>query len=1053
MAWLNRLVILAVALLASGTARAVDYDAACLAAEDLQAAFGEAYPHGAETLAVLEAARDHGGDAASARLAREALLDNPLLDFGRLLVIRRSVKHLGLVANWESNSSLPMSGFDNELMLLDVRPDGALRPLYRPEKDVFLGDVDLHFDADRLLFSMPGANGRWQLHELALADKTVRELPLIREPDVDNYDACYLPDGNLLFTSTAPFVGVPCVTGSSHVSNIYRFDRDTGAIRRLTFEQDHDWCPTVLNNGRVLYLRWEYSDIPHFASRILFHMNPDGTGQMEYYGSNSYWPNALFYARPIPGHPTKFCAIVGGHHDVKRMGELVVFDPAKGRHEADGVIQRIPGRGKAVAPILKDGLVGDSWPKFLHPFPLSEKYFLVAAKPTPESLWGIYLADVFDNLTLIKEVPGQALLEPVPLRKTPRPPVIADKVDLRRDDAVVFLSDVYAGDGLKGVPRGTVRALRLFTYHFAYHGMGGQINRIGLDGPWDIKRVLGTVPVEKDGSACFRVPANTPISVQPLDKDGQALQLMRSWMTAMPGEVLSCAGCHEKQNQASTFGALAAARKAPAEIKPWYGPVRGFSFRREVQPVLDRHCTGCHDGSDGLPDFGDGPDVHTTAGNDVYNKGSQFPPSYLVLRRYVRNATMESDLHLLPPMEFHASTTELVQRLRKGHHGVQLEPESWDRLITWIDLNAPAHGTWHEIVGKEKVMHQRDRRRAMLAKYAPNRSEDPEAILPTRLFEGAPEPVRNETPDFEAVPPPPETPAEPLDRRTIAFCGQELDLVLLPPGAFVLGPNTGEGDEGPATRVELFEPFWMATTEITNAQFACFDPKHDSRLEHGDFLQFSIEERGYPLNAPEQPVARVSWEHAMAFCDWLSAETGERFTLPTETQWEYGCRAGTATPMWYGDADTNFAAYENLGDHELHEVDTFKPWSLPSGAIHPWRPAMPTVDDGHRVSAPVASFQANPWGLHDMHGNVSEWTRTLYRPYPCTEDDRNTREATGPRVVRGGSWYDRPTRASAATRRPYAPWQPVYNVGFRVIAPAGTEARLRANLASPAQSE
>jgi Tol biopolymer transport system component len=159
-------------------------------------------------------------------------------------------------------------------VLSPVRPDGALTTLYRPAGGRFVGDVDLHFDADRLLFSSTNDRGRWQVYELKL-DGTAplppgkaQPLPLIDQSDVDNYDACYLPEGRVLFTSTAPFVGVPCVTGASHVSNIYQYDPAKGSIRRLTFEQDHDWCPTVLNSGQVLYLRWEYSDIPHFVSRI-----------------------------------------------------------------------------------------------------------------------------------------------------------------------------------------------------------------------------------------------------------------------------------------------------------------------------------------------------------------------------------------------------------------------------------------------------------------------------------------------------------------------------------------------------------------------------------------------------------------------------------------------------------------------------------------------------------------------------------------------------------------------------------------------------------------
>jgi hypothetical protein len=181
--------------------------------------------------------------------------------------------------------------------------------------------------------------------------------------------------------------------------------------------------------------------------------------------------------------------------------------------------------------------------------------------------------------------------------------------------------------------------------------MGGQINRVGLDGPWDIKRVLGTVPVSEDGSAYFRVPANTPVSVQPLDDQGQALQLMRSWMTAMPGETMSCVGCHESQKHAAACADLseAAATRTFRTSLPWYGPVRGFSFRREVQPVLDRLLRGCHDGTTDpdLADFRDLPDVHTQANDAAYNNGSQFPPAYLALRRYVRGHTMESDMHLL----------------------------------------------------------------------------------------------------------------------------------------------------------------------------------------------------------------------------------------------------------------------------------------------------------------------------------------------------------------------------------------------------------------------
>jgi formylglycine-generating enzyme required for sulfatase activity len=1064
-------VVVAKGPIAPAPARAADavtdasWEALRLAVDDLVRTFGERYPRGEAYLAQLAALRKEwtaadgaARDAVAARfkaLQREALLANPLVDIDRLLVVKRGVNspRLGLPANWESNSSLPHTGYDDEIAVMsDLRGKPRLATLYRPDGGRFVGDVDLDWDAWRMLFSMPAAGGRWQVHEIAADGSGLRQLPLITERDVDNYDACYLPDGRIMFTSTAPFVGVPCVTGSSHVSNIYLYDPANGGIRRLTFEQDHDWCPTVLPNGRVLYLRWEYSDIPHFVSRILFHMNPDGTEQMEFYGSNSYWPNSVFYARPVPGSSTRFVGVVSGHHDTARLGELVLFDAAAGKREAAGAVQRIPGRGKPVVPVILDGLVGGRPPRFLHPWPLSDKHFLVSSNAAGGPEWGVYLADVFDNLVLIASEPGYALLEPVPLAPRPRPPAVPDKADPTRTDALVYMTDVYAGPGLKDVPRGTVKRLRLVSYQFAYHGMGGQVNRVGLDGPWDVKRIIGTVPVEADGSAYFRVPANTPISVQPLDEKGRALQLMRSWMTAMPGEVLACVGCHESQGTVpASHAAPVAGRRAPSEIAPWYGPARGFAFKREVQPVLEAACTRCHDGRprpDGLtlPDFTARAEVHPGGTDKTYTTGTRFSPSYMALRAYVRGHTIESDIHLLEPGEFHADTTELVQRLAKGHHGVRLTDEAWDRLATWIDLNTPYHGSWREIVGEAKVANQRSRRLAMDRRYAaieadPEADADLPAAALREAVEVVPEPPR-------AAPPAVSVAGWPFDAaeagrrqaaagppvRTVDLGdGVTLDLVRIPAGEFVMGSAAGDADEGPPAVVRIARPFWMGRCEVTNAQFARFDPAHDSRLEHGDFLQFSVQERGYPVNGPDQPVCRVTWRQAMAFCAWLSEKAGLRASLPTEAQWEYACRAGTAAPLWYGDAGADFAALGNMADARLRRVDTFG-WNLPSGAIQPWRPAAEGVDDGARVSRAVGAYRPNPWGLCDVHGNVAEWTRTASRPYPYAADGRDDPAADGGRVVRGGSWYDMPQRCRSSSRRAYPPWRRVFDVGFRVMA-------------------
>ncbi len=1001
------------------------------------------------------------------RLKSDALRANPLLDFQKLLVVKRGAGNLGLPANYHGNCSLPPTGYDNQMAVLSpVGPEGNQTTLYRPAHGEFVGDVRLDYDARRLMFSMPNPAGRWRVFEMDVVGSRPRELPLIDEPDVDNYDACYLPDGRIIFSSTACFAGIPCVNGEGHVANLY-LREGSGKIRQLTVEQDHDWCPTVLNNGRVLYLRWEYTDLPHAFSRILFHMNPDGTEQMEYYGSNSYWPAAMFYARPVPNHPTKVVAVVGGHHESPRMGELLILDPARGRREAEGAVQRVPGWGRKVEPVVLDLPIARSWPKFLHPFPLSDKYFLASCKPAEGTLWGIYLVDVFNNVLLLYEQPGYAMLEPIPLRETPRPPCVPDKVDPDRKDADVIIADIYRGEGLRGVPRGAIKSLRVVSYHFAYQGMGAEPYSVGMDGPWDPKRVLGTVPVLDDGSAGFRVPAYTPIALQPLDAEGKAVQLMRSWFTAMPGEVVACVGCHEKQNTAPPVRRPLAAGRPPAEITPWHGPARGFSFRREVQPVLNKHCTRCHDGkphAEGpdLCSFVDGPLAPVRTNPNRHNQEACFTASYYQLRRFVRTPCKESDIHLLGPWEYHADTTRLVQMLQKGHYGVRLDAEAWDRLITWIDLNAPFHGDWNDIRGDEigeLVRRQSGRRAQMRRNYAgadgtpeetplqpggaapPLRAAAGSAILAGPITTGGAGvlPARNAV---ETAAPQPAARRPPVGREgpgggempSLAIPlapGICMDLIRIPPGEFVMGQEDGCPDERPACRVKIERPFWIGRFEVTNEQFALFDPAHDSRWENSDFIKFGPGELGWTLARPRQPVVRVSWTRAMAFCRWLSQKTGRQFTLPTEAQWEYACRAGTATPFWYGAPEGDFSPFANLSDRSHQTIDTFGDPYRPD-VIAPWRPADARFDDHSRVSAPVGSYRPNPWGLFDMHGNVAEWSRSEYRPYPYRDDGRNS-PAGGRRVVRGGSWYDRPERCRAAFRQVYQADQPVYDVGFRII--------------------
>ncbi len=1086
-----------------------------LAIEDLIATYGKKYPKGAEylrELADLEKtlATDPANGTARSRfreLAREAMLANPLLDFDKVLVLKRTTSAPAREAmggalgvgdlNAHTSDTIPRHGqFRDELAVLsDLRGEPVFKTVYAPTNHETLIDPTLHFDADRLLFARNGAAEKnWRLWEMRL-DGTERQQ---RSPDdgedIGHFDPCYLPDGRIIFASTASYQGLPCEFGSKAMTCLYLLDPRTRQARQLTFEQDSDWCPTLLPNGRVLYLRWEYTDQSHANSRILFHMNPDGTDQREFRGSGSWFPGSFFHAKAIPGETHQVIGIASGHHGTPRSGRLLILDPSRGRREAEGIVQEIPGRGRRVEPIVRDRLVDGVWPQFLMPAPLNAKYHLVSAKLAPDSLWGIYLVDVFDNITLVKEVEGAALLWPAPVQKRDRPPSIQDRVKPDTNECTVFVTDVHEGPGLQGIPRGAVKKLRVIEYYFSKRGMGGLYGTLGADGPWDIKRILGTVPVEADGSVHFNMPANTPVSVQPLDEQGQALQLERSWFVGMPGERVSCIGCHESQDAAAVGKVTTAMRRAPSDIEEWFGAARGFSFVREVQPVLDRHCASCHDGSTtgAAPSLKGGEMLEDwkTQLSGHWAGGGKFTTAYWELQRFVRRPGIEGDRRMFTPMDYHFGATELGQLLRKGHHGVVLDAESHERLTAWVDLNAPFHGTWGEIpqlAGGYGSLHC-----AQLSNATARATELRKRYVPMGPF-----------PDYEAIPAPTKYDTSPVKPETIANTespmprcdgwplkpaqaarlqqsaaasgtarrvnlgdGVTMELVLVPGGRFVMGATNGHRDEMPWSAVEV-KPFWMARFETSNRQFQQFNSGHESRTEDRNGYQFGAV--GYDQDQPEQPAVRVSWEEAMAYCRWLSRETRSHFTLPTEAQWEWACRAGSASEFSFGNLAADYSLHANLGDQRLRDfaADTsLDHYSAQRPMVNPnrfddWLPRDDRFDDGGFVTEPVGRYKPNAWGLHDLHGNAAEWTLSAYRPYPYRADDgRNAVEKAPPdteRVVRGGSWRDRPSRATASYRLPYRQFQRVHNVGFRVVcegeAPTPATVTASAKLPSPGSEQ
>ena len=981
-------------------------------------------------------------------LCRKVLLANPLLHGKDVMLVRQRpgkgrartamAGELGYPKNnWTTSDAIdhPDKGRDNELAVMKSRGDTvSLQTIYKPVRPVIINDPDVNPDGKRILFSSINEKKAWHLFEINSDGTGLKQLTPDGYEDISFFDACYLPGGKIAMVSTAPYQGVPCIGGKQSTGAVYELNPANQNIRQLNFGQDNDWNPTVLNNGRLMYLRWEYTDASHYFTRILMHMNPDGTGKKEYYGSNSYFPNAMFEARPIPNHPTKFICIVSGHHGVARSGRLMLFDPQKGRHEADGVVQEIPFKNRKVKPEIKDRLVDGIWPQFLSPYPLDDHFFLATAKRSPDALWGIYLVDVFDNMTLIAEREGEALLYPMVLEKRPEPPVIPDKVHLNDTVSTVYIANIYEGPGLKGVEKGSVKALRVFAYHFSYNNTGGH-DQLGIQSAWDVKRVLGTVAVEDDGSAIFNIPANTPVSLQPLDENGRAMQLMRSWLTAMPGEIVSCVGCHESQSTLPRVRPSTASRKLPDTIRPFYGATRPFTFRNEIQPVLDRKCTACHDGSNQLPDFSDKKE-------SGYRNLSG---AYKALHPFVRRPGPESALHVLTPMDYHASTSELIQILEKGHHGVEMNREEWDRLHTWIDLNVPYHGQFSP---PEYCDNNQKERRRMLAErfhgYKVNieaelKSADDMRQLQDTIPQKPPGKAAGKTkmPALQGWPMTLEQ-ARAKQRKLGAYHksfelnnGLKLDMVKIPAGSYLRKNSRGE------TFVETMEKaFWMGQFEITNAQFATFFPEHDSRFTAQFWKDHTSP--GYPVNYPGLPVSRISLQEAAAFCDKLSAETGLTFALPTERQWEWACRAGSDQALWYGGVKDDFSSYANMADRQLSNFAVIGVNPKPMGKMHPlfdyynFIPREASFDDGHMLLTKPGRYMPNAWGLYDMHGNAAEWVKDDY--ILDSPGKAECIDVSGRKIVKGGSWRDRPVRCTVEAKNGYYPWQKVEGVGFRVIA-------------------
>ena len=1092
----------------------------------------------------VKADLEKGDDAAKAAAVqlvenyRKAMLANPVLDFDKILCVHRKIgnprgafggRGSGMTGlNAENHMVAPRTGFENEIgVLSDIRGTPTFRPLYKPaDKTSIVRDIDLDFDASRILFTgYRGFNNLFGIYEIKtdfskLSDKMPYQKAELVSPeehkDIQWWDACYLPNRDqFVMLGTAAYQFLPCEDGNMPMAVMYRKDRKTGEIRQLTYEQDSDYTPNVTHDGRILYTRWEYSDQPHYWSRVLMTLNPDGVGQLSVWGSNSFVPTFFYCARTVPGDPHLITMIGGGHHDRAEVGRFFQIDPTLARaypfrydppdrdwgparhtlriptvvypKEKTGMVHEFPGWGKDVEGDMADPYTMNQFargkPYFSHPWPLDAKYNLATVKAAPDALMGLYLVDVFDNVTRIAEAEDGLYLEAMPFAPRKRPPIIPDRSVKGKKTCSVHIADIYNGPGLKGVPRGTVKKMRLFSYHYNYHKTGGHSStgwigyrRSGynerVESGWDVKRILGTVDIEPDGSCCFEMPANTPISVQPLDEKGQAVQLMRSWIVGMPGERVSCTGCHEdNRSSIHTKRTIADEKYFKGEIqkiKPTDGDgIRPWGFANEMFPVVRKYCLSCHGDKEKSPlakaDQGGFAEGGKLSGKRLWMGTAE--EAYRVLHPYIHRPGPESEETMLPVMDYHASTSPLVQMLRKGHHGVKMAPEDCLKIYEWIDLNCPFHGKWsppslakpdHWV--QHPVPDQAKRRKELAIAYA-NVDDDPEAehdryaavVAKREVKPVAPEPKKPApaTPKVNGWPMNELQSADaqlgaiwqiaPVTTKTIILgAGQSMTFRRIPAGVFVMGSANGYPDERPQAVVRIAKPFWISEMEVQNQQYNAFDPEHDSRYqdEFGKDHVFP----GHIGNHRRQPVVRVSWNEAMAFCAWLSKTCNVKASLPTEAQWEWAARSGTDTPFPWGGLDDDFSKFANFADRDVRfqvvgfdgggNIRRRRPFEIwQNYPLHEER----WQDDWFNLNY-VGRANCNRWGLYDMHGNASEWTRSDYAPYPYVDGDgRNDGNPKAKKVARGGSFASRPRDGTSSFRLAYEPWQAVYDVGFRVV--------------------
>ena len=651
-------------------------------------------------------------------LRRKIIFSHPALSFDRILInvnpptsyshngdqflARHSRRGKGLLMLTDWKEAEPGMNYILEGKL----PAGAYR------------SPDLHYDAERVLFAFADhteerkTHRRFFIYEATIDGRQVRQVtgtgndPLTTWGNratvlIEDNDPCYLPDGDIIFLSTRGQSFGRCHGPRYNPAWVlHRCDPEGTTIRQLSFNNENEVDPIVMNDGRIAFTRWEYTDRHETFFHKLWWCRPDGTSIAHLFGNDMTVPHQFLEVAAIP-NSHKVVAIGLGHHSFN-TGTIVVIDP------------NISDNGeKAITHVTPETSYSESkgWPEihYSHPYPITEDLFLAsrAGHPAPKLGWwatapddrGIYLIDMHGGRELIYEDPDMASFSPIPIRKRKRPMTIPSMVHgdpKKGDHGTVFLQNAYLtrNDPEGVIKPGMIKALRVIALGVLPRNGKEGVNRYAQNNiP---KKILGTVPVNEDGSAFFKVPARTSIQLQTLDENGMAILTERSFFYLQPGENRSCVGCHEPYGTAPVSAAFRMHSMEPKELKPPAGPQYkgGFSYTRTVQPVLDRYCISCH--GLGGSDDPKARKINLTGrriGAGKKMPGDNYTASYAQLAQFGQPSlghvsyTARHNVNISRPRDFYAYRNKVSHMLLKNHGKCNMDEDSRMRIIEWMDMN------------------------------------------------------------------------------------------------------------------------------------------------------------------------------------------------------------------------------------------------------------------------------------------------------------------------------------------------------------------------------